>query len=273
MQKGIKKVLCWVLTAGLLGMPCIAHAEAENQVLLESAHVVLAAQNEKTLDRIVRVDGTLKWEEDGLVSYFTYDDYLYDIREHAVYVPMEEIKDRIAEDDERFLAEDTFFYGTVDKLGENGYAATLRNMTFHRPEEEDRPHVAKNPINTKENPERVSGYRLAGDPWSYQNKWVQMEGWMSYTASLGSYVYFWPENGWDGYISIFTCIDGKREPQLWEEGGVPIDAEVYNEQVTFYHSQVRVEVAGFCAPYYNIETGIVLDDVYRIAPYEEKTGD
>ena len=273
MQKGIKKVLCWVLTAGLLGMPCIAHAEAENRVLLLYAHVVLAAQNEKALNRIVCVDGTLKWEEDGLVSYFTYDDYLYDIREHAVYVPMEEIKDRIAEDEPRFLAEDTFFYGTVDKLGENGYGATLRDVTFHRPEEEDRPHVAKNPINTKENPERVSGYRLAGDPWNYQNKWVQTEGLMIYTASTGSRIYFWPENRWDGYVSIFTCADNKKEPDLLEEGGVPTEVETYDIDAVYYYPQVRVEVVGFCAPYYSYETDVILDDVYRIAPYEEKTGD
>ena len=151
----------------------------------------ILSRNEDIQGRPTYIEGYYKLYDDGLALYYSKQDYLYDTRENAVWLP--ERKDYPLE---KMMAYATdFIYSdeqmivvmaVIDDIGkENEYAATATYIDLENiaadPVYQNANHLkSKKEIKYREEEARrepldVSFYRLVGDPWQFDGKKIRVE--------------------------------------------------------------------------------------------------
>lgn len=137
--------------------------------------------------------GYYRLYDDGMVLYYSREDYIYDTRENAIWLP--ERKDYSLEEmiqkEQEYLQpqENKQIISTVIVINElrdtNEYAATATYVDWQDEEndpvyqnaklEKARKEVKYDSEELKEEPIEVSFYRLLGDPWQFDGKKIQVE--------------------------------------------------------------------------------------------------
>ena len=150
--------------------------------------------DEIVIGKTVSIDGYYRLYDDGVVMYYSKQDYLYDTRENAIWLPERKdypLKELIKKEQEEYseLGKDIQIISTIiviESLGDtNEYAATATYVNTEDVEndpvyqnaklEKARKEVKYDSEELKEEPIEVSFYRLLGDPWQFDGKKIQVE--------------------------------------------------------------------------------------------------
>ena len=189
-------VLILVISAG-----CPEKAQAERSEIEDTSinvqgytMEVFLSQPEKIENELVAIEGYAKFEQNGMILYYTKNDYLYDTKENAVWLPErgdlsieEYFQDELIYKGEKGLVNGNFYSvrGIVQKQ-ESPYAAVAVYCRINY-DVWNRANPSPKTVKmygepTEQEAERVSIYRLLADPWSYDGKKIRIEGY-SYQES------------------------------------------------------------------------------------------
>ena len=191
--KGLKK-WGWIGIAICLFLPASGYAKNDaknysstkfNRYPMET----ILTQPEKIENELVPIKGYAKFEKDGVILYYTKQDYQYDTKENAVWLPErkelsieEYFQDASIYRDISGCVDGAFYHisGVIQqKNQELPYAAVALyyidnddgNKINSMPETMER----YNRDNESQKAEEVSIYRLLADPWRYDGKKVSTE--------------------------------------------------------------------------------------------------
>ena len=183
--KGLKK-WGWIGIAICLFLPASGYAknDAKNynsNIPNNYAMETILAQPDKLENEWVRLVGYAKFEEDGIILYYTERDYRYDTKENAIWLPerperpiekyfgdMNEINDGevlfidaviLPKENTTYAVEALYVIDDEDEVWENAEPLPTKIKKYDREEE-------------NEKAQRISIYRLLGDPWSYDGEKV-----------------------------------------------------------------------------------------------------
>ena len=226
-EKEMKKRIAACLIAMIWAMqPMTAFAEEEDlEVYSGIPFETVIAQPERVDQWLVYLNGVLKIEEEGMVLYYTEQDYVYDTRENAIWFPEREDYpiEEFLEDypiykenmKEGVLKLDVYnSIGCImDTEGSEGYAGKAHYLNIEDERDKEKFEREAQYIDKekrydrgkeKEDPIMVSYYRLMEDPWTYDGEKVKLE------------VVFRPSE--DGLISVNQEVLSHRG--IWEERGI-----------------------------------------------------
>lgn len=131
--------------------------------------------------------GYYRLYDDGLAIYYSKNDYVYDTKENAIWLPEREdypLKNLMEDADKE--NQRIFLLAIVgDTKNENGYATTATYIDIKNREKDTAYKKAdltkiKKEINYEKDtiniePMNISFYRLMGDPWKFDGKKIRME--------------------------------------------------------------------------------------------------
>lgn len=148
----------------------------------------IIAQSEKIQNQWVDIKGVANIKDEGVEVYYTINDYLYSTRENAIWIPEREeypIKEYIENRDIQQGKASTF--SVIVQPGTSGYAATgiyLDERTgsyagdkVYQKFAESQKIENEIDYNTTDDQEaeRVSYYRLMGNPWAFDGRKIKVE--------------------------------------------------------------------------------------------------
>ena len=214
--------------------------------------------------------GYYRLYDDGMVLYYSREDYIYDTRENAIWLP--ERKDYSLEEmiqkEQEYLQpqENKQIISTVIVINElrdtNEYAATATYVDWQDEEndpvyqnaklEKARKEVKYDSEELKEEPIEVSFYRLLGDPWQFDGKKIQVEcrsgDFIAATEALGN-----EGSGLIGELADYQ-LDGekvwKKIAKKYDPDG---DIDYKYVQITAYDKKCRVIITGMFFLYWLAE--------------------
>lgn len=197
-EKEMKKRIAACLIAMIWAVqPMTAFAEEEDlEVYSGIPFETVIAQPERVDQWLVYLNGVLKIEEEGMVLYYTEQDYVYDTRENAIWFPEREdypieefLEDYpLYEDDIKGNVLEMGVYSNsirciMDTEECEGYAGKAYYLRFEDAKDKEKFEREAQYIDKekrydrskeKEDPIMVSYYRLMGDPWTYDGRKVKL---------------------------------------------------------------------------------------------------
>lgn len=242
--------------------------------------------NQKTIGRVTSIRGYYRLYDGGMALYYSREDYIYDTKENAVWLP--ERKDFSLE---AMVQKELKYKGiyenkqTISPLviinelrGKNGYAATATYIDWQDGEndpvyqnakwEKARKDVKYNREEVKKEPIKVSFYRLAGDPWQFDGKKIQVE------CISGDFICAAEELVEGGSLRIGEIykyqLDGEK---VWEKIAKKYDPDGDKNyryvQSTAYEGKYRVEITGMFYLYWP-EAEYWIEDEAERGPWFKK---
>ncbi len=221
--------------------------------------------------------GYYRLYDDGMVLYYSREDYIYDTRENAIWLP--ERKDYSLEEmiqkEQEYLQpqENKQIISTVIVINElrdtNEYAATATYVDWQDEEndpvyqnaklEKARKEVKYDSEELKEEPIEVSFYRLLGDPWQFDGKKIQVEcrsgDFIAATEALGN-----EGSGLIGELADYQ-LDGEK---VWKKIAKKYDPDGDKDykyvQITAYDKKCRVKITGMFYLYWLAEIDYWIED-------------
>lgn len=221
--------------------------------------------------------GYYRQYDDGMVLYYSREDYIYDTRENAIWLP--ERKDYSLEEmiqkEQEYLQpqENKQIISTVIVINElrdtNEYAATATYVDWQDEEndpvyqnaklEKARKEVKYDSEELKEEPIEVSFYRLLGDPWQFDGKKIQVEcrsgDFIAATEALGN-----EGSGLIGELADYQ-LDGEK---VWKKIAKKYDPDGDKDykyvQITAYDKKCRVKITGMFYLYWLAEIDYWIED-------------
>ena len=234
--------------------------------------------DEIVIGKTVSIDGYYRLYDDGVVMYYSKQDYLYDTRENAIWLPERKdypLKELIKKEQEEYseLGKDIQIISTIiviESLGDtNEYAATATYVNTEDVEndpvyqnaklEKARKEVKYDSEELKEEPIEVSFYRLLGDPWQFDGKKIQVEcrsgDFIAATEGL-------LEGGSVRIGEIFEYqLDGEK---VWKKIAKKYDPDGDKDykyvQITAYDKKCRVKITGMFYLYWLAEIDYWIED-------------
>ena len=233
--------------------------------------------------------GYYRLYDDGMVLYYSREDYIYDTRENAIWLP--ERKDYSLEEmiqkEQEYLQpqENKQIISTVIVINElrdtNEYAATATYVDWQDEEndpvyqnaklEKARKEVKYDSEELKEEPIEVSFYRLLGDPWQFDGKKIQVEcrsgDFIAATEALGN-----EGSGLIGELADYQ-LDGEK---VWKKIAKKYDPDGDKDykyvQITAYDKKCRVKITGMFYLYWlaEIDYWIEYSDAEERGPWIKK---
>ena len=222
--------------------------------------------------------GYYRLYDDGMVLYYSREDYIYDTRENAIWLP--ERKDYSLEEmiqkEQEYLQpqENKQIISTVIVINElrdtNEYAATATYVDWQDEEndpvyqnaklEKARKEVKYDSEELKEEPIEVSFYRLLGDPWQFDGKKIQVEcrsgDFIAATEALGN-----EGSGLIGELAADYQLDGEK---VWKKIAKKYDPDGDKDykyvQITAYDKKCRVKITGMFYLYWLAEIDYWIED-------------
>lgn len=174
----------------LLNILCqnVAFAEKDIRAYTYNLSMECVLANPKTLiGKTTRVTGYVHYMDTGMILYYSENDYEYDTKENAVVV--EDVDKEYIETCKKYAQEGeyTIKFGTIECVGKDGYAASLKNIDatqrdafeYANGKPKQLEDKAYDRSKEKEEAENVSIYRLLGDPLRYDGKKMEIEGYKS----------------------------------------------------------------------------------------------
>ena len=238
--------------------------------------------NQKAIGRETCIGGYYRLYDGGMALYYSREDYIYDTKENAVWLPerkdfslkamiQKELERTRATENEQIIAPTII----INELrGKNGYAATATYIDWKDSEHDpvyqnikdlrekarkdvkyDREEVEKEPI-------KVSFYRLVGDPWQFDGKKIQVEGYRR-GDFLAAKRRFTEENTCIGEVYDYL-LNGK---QVWGKIAKKYDPDgdkdwLYVQSIV-YDGKFRVETTGMFYLYWPEKDYWIEDEAER----------
>lgn len=252
MKKRITKTVAFAMIMMCFQIPETGYAEDidYNKMNMYAMETIIA-QPEKIENEWVRLDGYAKFEENGVALYKTEKDYKYDTKENAVWLPEREeasIEKRFGgpekqidgsawaisaviqpvKKDSPYAAEAMYVIDESDKIWQNAKPQPEKRKKYNRE-------------NEKEEAERVSIYRLLGDPWSYDGKKVCVdvrgahEGGYNFSSEDRYLTLEWTDNVYGEWLDFDAA---------WKE-----IVEEYKQDERFKNTDADVQFYVECAAY------------------------
>ncbi|MFR6344369.1 MAG: hypothetical protein ACLUO4_05970 [Christensenellales bacterium] len=242
--------------------------------------------NQKTIGRVTSIGGYYRLYDDGMALYYSREDYIYDTKENAVWLPerkdfslkamvQKELKYKGIYENKQTISPLVI----INELrGKNGYAATATYIDWQDGEndpvyqnakwEKARKYVRYDREEVKKDPIKVSFYRLAGDPWQFDGKKIQVE------CISGDFICAAEELLEGGGLRIGEIysyqLDGK---QVWKKIAKKYDPDGDKNyryvQATAYDGKYRVEITGMFYLYW-LETEYWIEDEAERGPWFKK---
>ena len=173
-----------------------ANEDEEPPQTLNEMDMAIMARTAEIHGQYVSVAGTAsKLTKEGMCLYFDNPDFIFDIRENAVWLDRSFIDAGglnipLSEDEQTysrtFLAEG---YVILNNRGPGGrYAATIQAEPVTEPFLGDATRTEGSGGDQREDVVEVSIFRLMANIWEYQGKWVKTQGiWRLSSESMESY--------------------------------------------------------------------------------------
>ena len=236
--------------------------------------------NQKTIGRVTSIGGYYRLYDGGMALYYSREDYIYDTKENAVWLPerkdfslkamvQKELKYKGIYENKQTISPLVI----INELrGKNGYAATATYIDWQDGEndpvyqnakwEKARKYVRYDREEVKKDPIKVSFYRLAGDPWQFDGKKIQVE------CISGDFICAAEELLEGGGLRIGEIyeyqLDGekiwKRIAKKYDPDG---DKNYRYVQSTAYEGKYRVEITGMFYLYWPEKDYWIEDEAER----------
>lgn len=177
-RKGLTTLVLCLMTIVFFPMYTVY---AEYDKTADYSTMALIAQPERLENVVMPIYGYIKFEKEGMIVYLGKEDYIYDTKENAVWFPQRQertLEERWQQgkpqdgsrigltgiiqpkrEDSPYAAEALYYIDDGDTAYQNAKEQPSRTELYDRE-------------NEKEQAQRISIYRLLGDPWTYDGKKV-----------------------------------------------------------------------------------------------------
>lgn len=233
--------------------------------------------NEIVIGKAVSIDGYYRLYDDGMVLYYSREDYIYDTRENAIWLPERKdysLEEMIQKEQEYLQPEENKqIISTIIVINElrntNGYAGTAAYVDWQDEEndpvyqnakrEKARKEVKYDREELKEEPIEVSIYRLLGDPWQFDGKKIQVE------CRSGDFIAATEGLLEGGSVRIGEVFDYLLDSeQAWKTIAKKYDPDGDKDykyvQITAYDKKFRVKITGMFYLYWLAEIDYWIED-------------
>lgn len=184
--KGLKK-WGWIGIAICLFLP--ASGYAKNDIVMPNHYPMeaIVARPEMLENELILIKGYAKFEKEGVILYYTDRDYRYDTKENAVWLPERKelpiekyFQNRLIDKREEGCV-DGCFYTAVGVVQQKETGCPYAAVALYCEDNDEIWNMAKalpktiekyDRKNEEKKAERISYYRLLGDPWSFDGRKV-----------------------------------------------------------------------------------------------------
>lgn len=187
----IKKMACTMICMFICLFTMIDQGYANADKVVRCSTIALMASPKKFDGCIVEVEGYLKYGNGEMILYLDENSYQYDTKENAVCFPereelsIEEFWEKVCDNNEWYEKPQNGEYismlGIIQSNEESEYAAQAlyrigdKEEFYNQAREVAQRSVPYDEREEKKEAEKVSVYRLFGDPWRYDGKKICVE--------------------------------------------------------------------------------------------------